>query len=64
MTRNGDVKMFIYPGQKIITIQGTVRTVAYVSTYGIVYAYNPRGGLEVIVPRSDAWGGDQDLLAA
>lgn len=52
--------MLVYPGQKVITTQGTVRTVAYVSQYGIVYAYGPNG-LEAIQPRSDAWGGEHNL---
>lgn len=51
----------VHAGQRIITTQGTVRTVAYVSHYGIVLVYCPRGGLECVTPRSDAWGGEHDL---
>lgn len=50
----------IHAGQRIITTQGTVRTVAYVSN-GVVWAYAPNGGLECVTPRSDAWGGEHDL---
>lgn len=53
--------MQFFPGQRVITTQGTVRTVAFVSAHGVVYGYCPRGELEVIVPRSDAWGGENDL---
>ena len=49
-----------HPGQRIITTQGTVRTIAFMSRYGVVYVYGPRG-LEAVVPRSDAWGGEHDL---
>ncbi len=55
--------MQVYPGQRIITTGGIVRTVALISKNGIVYAYAPRGGLEAVVPRSDAWGGEHDLNA-
>ncbi len=51
----------VHAGQRIITTQGTVRTVAYVSRYGIVYCYALNGGFECVVPRSDAWGGETDL---
>ncbi len=50
----------VYPGQRIITTSGTVRIVAYVSRFGVVYAHGPQG-LEAVVPRSDAWGGEHDL---
>lgn len=53
--------MIVFPGQRVITTQGTVRTVAYVSVYGVIYGYSPKGHLEVIQPRCDAWGGDADL---
>lgn len=51
----------VVSGQKIITTQGTVRIVAFVSRHGIVYAYAPNGGIEAVTPRSDAWGGEHDM---
>lgn len=51
----------VVSGQKIITTQGTIRTVAFVSQHGIVYAYAPKGGYEAVTPRSDAWGGEHDM---
>lgn len=54
--------MQVFPGQKIITTQGTVRIVAYISRYGVVHAYpiRPNGAFEVVKPRYEAWGGEHD----
>lgn len=50
-------------GQRIITTQGTVRTVAAVIN-GEVYVYAPNGWLEKVTVRCDAWGGENDLHVA
>jgi len=51
----------IYPGQKIITKYGTVRTIALVLVDGTILAYGRDGSLEVVEACSDAWGGEHDL---
>lgn len=51
----------VHSGQRIITTAGTVRTIALVLPNGIVLAYDGKGWLEEITPRSDAWGGENDL---
>lgn len=48
------------PGQKIITTEGVVRTVALVLN-GAVYVYGSHGWLIKVTPRGDAWGGEHDL---
>lgn len=54
--------MQVFPGQRIITTKGTVRTVAYVSRHGVVYAFpmRPNGDYEAVTPRYEAWGGEHD----
>jgi hypothetical protein len=59
----------VHSGQRVITTQGVVMTVAFVQA-GRVYAYSPCGIPEQIKVRYDALGGDSgsaretDQLAA
>ncbi len=50
----------VFPGQRVITSAGTVRTVAFTAR-GAVYVYGAGGEVEVAIVRSDAWGGEADL---
>jgi hypothetical protein len=50
----------VHPGQRVLTTQGTTRTVAFTSRGGQIYAYGLDGGLEPISVVCDAWGGEHD----
>ena len=52
--------MTYHPGQRIITTDGTVRTVAMIIA-GQVYAYAPNGFIEKVKPRYEAWGGEHEV---
>ncbi len=52
----------IFPGQRVVTSDGTVRTVAFLTPSGQVFVWAPTG---VPVPARilhEAWGGDGDLF--
>ena len=55
--------MTVHIGQRIITTAGTVRTIALVLIDGTVLAYGWNGSLEVVTPKSDAWGGESIYIS-
>lgn len=54
-----DIQMNYHPGQRIVTSDGTVRTVALIIN-GQLYCYAPNGWLEKVRPRYEAWGGEHE----
>lgn len=52
--------MNFFPGQRVITTHGTVRVIAFIEGEK-VFAFSPRGGIERVIPKTEAWGGEHDV---
>lgn len=55
-----DKRTILYGGQKVITKDGVVATIAFVSRYGIPYVYGARGFPVPVAICGDALGGEHD----
>ena len=54
-------KVLVYPGQKVVTTDGRVVTVAFVNC-GQVYCFGRNGLPEAVTVVGDAFGGEHDQL--
>lgn len=58
----GSDAVLVFPGQRVITSEGVVRTVAFTDPRG-VWVFGPSGRPYLATIRADAWGGEPSLAA-